>query len=81
MPISGYLWSTGHGHDVAPFNLVHFPRIAFKHRSIGDAAAAVHQTGQWFVYGLIALHLAGVSYHLMFKRDALIGRMLPPQTE
>jgi cytochrome b561 len=79
MPISGFLWATGHGHDVAPFGLVQFPRIAFGHRPIGDAAAVVHLFGRWFVYGLIALHLAGVSYHLIFKRDALLGRMLPPQ--
>jgi cytochrome b561 len=81
MPISEFLWATGHGHDVAPFNLIRFPRIAFKHRGLGDAAQAVQQYGQWFVYGLIALHLVGVSYHLIFKRDALLGRMLPPQAE
>lgn len=80
MPISGYVWATGHGHDVAPFNLVRFPRIAFRHRAIGDAAAAVHLFCRWLIYGLIALHLAGVSYHLIFRRDALLARMLPPQT-
>lgn len=79
MPISGFLWATGHGHDVVPFNLLRFPRIAFEQRAIGDAAAAVHRYGQWSIYGLIALHLSGVSYHLIFKRDALLGRMLPPQ--
>lgn len=79
MPISGFIWSTGHGHDVAPFSLVRFPRIAFGHRSIGDAAEAVHLFCRWLVYGLIALHLAGVSYHLIFKGDALLDRMLPPQ--
>ena len=79
MPVSGFLWATGHGHDVAPFNLLRFPRIAFNHRPIGDAAAAVHRFGQWIVYGLIALHLMGVSYHLIFMRDGVLGRMLPPQ--
>jgi cytochrome b561 len=79
MPLSGYVWATGHAHDVAPFNLVRFPRILFGHRAIGDAAEAVHLFGRWIVYGLIALHLAGVSYHLIFKRDALLARMLPPQ--
>jgi cytochrome b561 len=79
MPISGFIWATGHGHDVAPFDLVRFPRIEFNHRAVGDAASAVHQYCQWFVYGLIALHLTGVSYHLIFKRDAILGRMLPPQ--
>jgi cytochrome b561 len=80
MPVTGYLWATGHGHDVAPFHLVRFPRIAFNHRPVGDAAENLHRIGQWVVYGLIALHLFGVSYHLIVKRDFLLGRMLPPQT-
>ena len=67
MPVSGFLWATGHGHDVAPFNLVRLPRIAFNNRGLGDAAEAIHQYGQWFVYGLIGLHLAGVSYHLISR--------------
>ncbi len=46
---------------------------------MGDAAAAVHHWGQWIVYGLIGLHLAGVSFHLIVKRDGLLARMLPPQ--
>lgn len=78
MPVTGYLWTTGHGFDVDPFGL-RFPRIAFKNRAVGDAAAAVHTSGQWLVYGLIGLHLAGVSYHLVVKRDGLLGRMLPAQ--
>jgi cytochrome b561 len=50
------------------------------HYSPGQyAAEAVHLFGRWLVYALIGLHLAGVSYHLIFERDALLGRMLPPQ--
>ena len=80
MPLSGYLWTTGHGYDVAPFGL-RFPRIAFKTKAVGDAAAAVHAWGQWVVYGLIGVHLAGVSWHLIVRRDGLLGRMLPPQAD
>jgi cytochrome b561 len=80
MPVSGYVWATGHGHDVAPFNLVRFPRIAFGQPLIGDAAEKVHLYCRWLVYALIALHLAGVSYHLIFKKDALLAKMLPPQS-
>ncbi len=78
MPVSGYLWTTGHGYDVDPFGL-RFPRIAWKDKAVGDAAAAVHNYAQWAVYSLIGLHLAGVSYHLIVRRDGLLGRMLPPQ--
>jgi cytochrome b561 len=78
MPVSGYLWTTGHGYDVDPFG-VRFPRVFFKDKAVGDAAAAVHHWGQWIIYGLIGLHLAGVSFHLIVRRDGLLARMLPPQ--
>jgi len=79
MPISGYIWTTGHGHDVAPFGLIHFPRIVFNQRRLGDIAQTIHMVGRWFVYGLIGFHIAGVAYHLIVKRDALLLRMLPQQ--
>jgi cytochrome b561 len=80
MPVTGYLWATGHGHDVAPFRVTRFPRIAFNRRSLGDVAENLHLIGQWLTYTLIVLHVSGVSYHLIAKRDFLLGRMLPPQT-
>jgi cytochrome b561 len=79
MPMAGYIWTTGHGYDVAPFDWFRLPRIFYKDRPIGDFARAVHLWGRWFVYALIALHLAGVSYHLVWRRDRLLERMLPQQ--
>lgn len=79
MPISGYLWATGHSYDVVPLNLITFPRIAFGNRFLGDVAAATHRYGQWAVYFLIGMHLAGVSFHIIWKRDGLLNRMLPAQ--
>ena len=79
MPVTGYVWTTGHGYDVEPFGLMRLPRLFWKDRALGDLAKTVHQTSQWVVYGLIGLHLAGVSYHLIVRRDGLLGRMLPPQ--
>lgn len=79
MPVSGYLWTTGHGYDVAPFDLIQFPRIAWNNRALGDAAKGFHQFGQWIIYGLIGMHLTGVLYHVIVRRDGALGRMLPPQ--
>jgi cytochrome b561 len=39
----------------------------------GDVAKAVHEVGQWLVHGLIGLHLAGVSYHLIVRRAGPSG--------
>lgn len=79
MPISGYLWTTGHGYDVAPFEKVWLPRLFWNDRPVGDAAKAVHRWGQWAVYGLIALHSLGVTYHIVVRRDGVLNRMLPAQ--
>jgi cytochrome b561 len=79
MPISGYLWTEGHGYDVAPLDWFTLPRFFFNDKPLGDFAKSVHLWGRWIVYSLIALHLAGVSYHLIFRRDRLLERMLPPQ--
>jgi cytochrome b561 len=84
MPVTGYLWTSGHGHDVAPLNLFKLPRFFFNDQALGDLAKSLHLWGRWIVYLLIALHLAGVSYHLVFRRDRLLERMLPrqnPQTD
>lgn len=79
MPLSGYIWTTGHGFDVAPFDWFRLPRLFYKDKALGDLAKQVHQWGRWLVYALIALHLAGVSYHLVWRRDRLLERMLPRQ--
>jgi cytochrome b561 len=79
MPLAGYVWTTGHGYDVAPFDWFTLPRIFFKQRALGDFAKHVHLWGRWVIYALIALHLAGVSYHLVWRRDGMLERILPPQ--
>lgn len=79
MPLSGYIWTTGHGYDVAPFDWFRLPRLFYNDKPVGDAARQVHQWGRWLVYALIALHLAGVTYHLVWRRDRLLERMLPRQ--
>jgi cytochrome b561 len=79
MPVSGYLWTTGHGYDVAPFDLIRFPRLAWNNRALGDAAKAFHQVGQWIVYSLIGVHIAGVVFHMVVRRDGALDRMLPAQ--
>lgn len=81
MPTSGYLWTTGHGHDVAHFHLLRFPRIAFNYRPLGDFFETVHVYGQWVVYGLLVLHIGGVCHHVFVRRDGLLERMLPRQAD
>lgn len=77
MPLTGYLWTTGHAHDVRPFGLGPFPRVAFGIRALGDTAKTIHVAGQWLVYGLILTHLAGAVRHSLLEKNQLLLRMLP----
>ncbi|CAE6809148.1 cytochrome b [Paraburkholderia haematera] len=77
MPVTGYLWTTGHGYDVELFGIWTMPEFAWKNRALGDICAAIHKFGQYVVYVTIGMHILGVAYHLIFKKDGVLGRMLP----
>jgi len=77
MPVSGYVMSSAAGHPVALWGL-RLPSLPVDH-ALADGAKLVHLVSQWVLYGLIAIHVAGVVWHVWFRRDALLDRMLPPQ--
>ena len=77
MPVSGFLWCTAHGHEVIPFGWFSLPRLFFNKRPLGDFFETIHLWGRWVVYGLITLHIGGVAFHVFWKRDRLLERMLP----
>jgi cytochrome b561 len=58
------------------FPLPQLPQDPELHR----AAKRVHRLVQWAIYTLVSLHVAAVVVHTAFKRDGLLGRMLPEQT-
>jgi len=78
MPITGLLTSTYGGHATRLFNLIPTPLLLPKNKRLSDLFSALHLAGQWAVYALIVLHLAGVTLHLLGRRDGVLGRMLPP---
>ncbi|MGF7159495.1 cytochrome b561 [Rhodoligotrophos appendicifer] len=78
MPITGYLMASS-GSPVPFFGLFELPALP-KNESLAEWAEKLHLLGQWAVYGLIALHIGATAFHLIMRRDALLDRMLPPQT-
>ena len=46
----------------------------------GHIAAGVHLYTQFAVYALIVLHVAATFWHLVVRRDAILDRMLPRQS-
>ena len=78
MPVSGYIMSSGGNHPISILGLFDFPKLPIS-KSQGYVAAVIHVYTQFAVYALIALHLAGVAWHLFVRRDDILGRMLPRQ--
>jgi cytochrome b561 len=79
MPISGYLLSAAGGHPVSYFGLFTLPGLP-KNEALSHGADWFHvMIGQWAVYALIILHIAGTAWHVAIRRDGALERMLSEQ--
>lgn len=78
MPVSGYVMTAGDKPPIVLFGILDLPKLPVG-SALGYRAAVVHVYAQFALYGLIALHIAGVAWHLFVRRDDLLSRMLPPQ--
>ncbi|MEE7504199.1 cytochrome b [Methylobacterium sp. C33D] len=78
MPISGYLLSALSGRDTPYFWLFTIPGLP-KDEATQKIFESIHVFGQWLVYALVLLHIAGTAWHLVIRRDGLLERMLPVQ--
>jgi cytochrome b561 len=65
------------GHAVSFFGVLSIPPIMAENDRLSQIAIAIHLTGQYLVYLLIALHVAGALLHGVAKRDGVLERMLP----
>ena len=79
MPITGYLMA-GNGKPVSHFGLVHLPGFT-KNEALDGLATTLHLAGQWAIYALVLLRVAAVVWHVVFRHDGLLDRMLPPRNE
>jgi cytochrome b561 len=77
MPITGFLTSTYGGHAIRLFNLIPTPLLLPENKDRAKLFGQFHILGQWAVYALIVLHICAVVLHLVWRRDGLLGRMLP----
>ena len=78
MPLAGYANAAAEGHAVSLFGLVSIPPLLPANPRLSQVAIAVHLIGQYLVYLLVALHVAGALYHALIRRDGVLARMLPP---
>jgi cytochrome b561 len=78
MPVSGFILSSAGGHPVSLFGLFELPQMP-KNDDLSKVADRIHMWGQYAVYLFLAAHILGVIWHVAFRRDGYIERMLPEQ--
>jgi cytochrome b561 len=77
MPASGFLWATSRGKPVDVVGLFTIPPLLPASAALHDAASLIHSAGQYAVYAIVGLHVAGALFHLAVRRDDVMPRMLP----
>jgi cytochrome b561 len=77
MPVAGYLNAAAASHAVSFFGLFSIPPLLPLNQRLSQWAIAIHLLGQYLLYLLVALHVAGGLYHGVIRRDDVLERMLP----
>jgi cytochrome b561 len=78
MPVTGYILAIAAARPSPYFWLFYWPQPAFD-VAITHAALRAHLIGQYLVYACVGLHLVGVIWHIVVRRDGTLERMLPAQ--
>jgi cytochrome b561 len=76
-PIIGWVMSTAFGFPVVYLGLVPLPGPVSEDRELAERLQGVHEALAVVLAALFAVHLAGVLYHHLVRRDAVLSRMLP----
>jgi cytochrome b561 len=77
MPVTGFLTAELGGHALKLFDAVPTPLLVTPDKAQDKLFTQLHLWGQWLIYVLIGLHLSAVAFHLIFRHDGVLGRMLP----
>jgi len=77
IPLSGWLYSSASGVSVVYLGLVPLPDLVAKDKATATLLLTVHQTLNFGLAALVALHVAAALRHGIVKRDGVLQRMLP----
>ena len=77
MPLTGYVSSVAGDYPFLWFGWFSVPGLLPIDKGLSHRAEAWHVAGQWFVYGVIALHVLATLWHQFVRKDHLLNRMLP----
>ena len=80
MPVTGYTAAAAAGYSLKFFNLVTIAPLVPRSDKLNSLMNTLHFVyGQWAVYTLIVLHIVGVAFNVVAKRNGILNRMLPAQ--
>ena len=76
MPVSGFLATNAHGFPLTWFGFIPIWSPIGKDPSAAPWLSTIHTWSAWILLAFIALHLAGVLFHHVVRRDNTLFRML-----
>jgi cytochrome b561 len=77
MPLTGWTMSSARGFPVSWFGFFTLPDLVPKSRPLYEALVMTHHTLAWFLFAVVALHVAGALKHHFVHKDDVLRRMLP----
>ncbi len=80
MPVTGYLFSAAGGYSLPWFGLFQWPRLTPSDADLAHWGQWLHGWGAYFIYAVLAAHIAAVAWHQLVKKDEVLARMLPPRS-
>jgi cytochrome b561 len=75
-PATGFLAANAWGYPLVWAGLVPIPSPIGHDETIAPLLSSAHLWGALLLLGLVALHLAGVAYHGVTRRDGVVQRMI-----
>lgn len=76
MPVSGFLATNAHGFPLVWFDIVPVWSPIGRSPESAPWLSMLHEWSAWILFSLFALHIAGVLYHHVLRRDDTLYRIV-----
>ena len=77
IPLSGWLMSSALGVQTVYLGVLPLPDLLGKDKALGEQLKLVHETLNWTLAVLVAVHIAAALRHHFVDRDDVLHRMVP----
>jgi cytochrome b561 len=75
IPVSGWLMSSAEGVQTVWFGVLPLPDLIGKDKALGEQLGELHETLNYIMLALVALHVAGALKHHFIERQPFLQRM------